>query len=97
MRFAWIMMAIGTLVAGPQDAPVQPPDGFTALYNGREAPVDLTPETDPVEVDLRCARALGAAWGRARQTWQDQTPPDVREARDHLALAARKRWSFPRG
>ncbi len=71
--------------------------GDLDLYNQKDAPGNLTPETNPTEVELRCATALGAAWARARQTWCDQTPAEVREARDHLAVAARKRWASPRG
>lgn len=66
--------------------------GDLQLYHWRDAPAGLTPDTDPVDVDAQCARALGPAWVRARQTWSEQTPAEVQASRDHLALAARRRW-----
>ncbi len=67
--------------------------GDLALYHAAAAPKDLAEDTELSEVDTRCARALGPAWTRARRTLDEQTPPEVRAVRDHLALAARRRWA----
>ncbi|MDP2316945.1 MAG: HU family DNA-binding protein [Pseudomonadota bacterium] len=67
--------------------------GDLALYHEQDAPRDLKGDTDLATVNARCARSLGDAWTRARRTHDDQTSPAVREARDHLALAARRRWA----
>lgn len=63
-----------------------------ALYHAAAVPT-LAPDLDAPAVDARCASAFGPAWARARTTWAEQTPAEVRNVRDHLALAARRRWS----
>lgn len=67
--------------------------GDLALYHERSVPKDVTPDLDPTLVETRCRSAFGPAWDHARETWQTKTPPAVRDARDYLAFAARRRWS----
>lgn len=62
------------------------------LYHAAAVPKDLDSLPDLGAVEARCAQALGGAWTRARRTWEEQTPAAVRTARDHLAVAARRRW-----
>ncbi|MES2638931.1 MAG: HU family DNA-binding protein [Myxococcota bacterium] len=64
-----------------------------ALYHESATPQGVYASTELVEVDARCAQAFGLAWARARRTLDAQTPPEVRAARDHLAIAARRRWA----
>lgn len=63
------------------------------LYHVSETPTDLSQDSGLGEVDTSCKRALGAAWTRARATYDTQTPADVRLSRDYLAMAARRRWA----
>lgn len=63
------------------------------LYHGASAPREIPGRLSLEDVDARCAACFGSAWGRARRTYEEHTPASVREARDHLALAARKRWA----
>ena len=63
-----------------------------ALYHEKSIPTNLDPGLELAVIDSRCRAALGPAWDRARETWQAKTPLAVREARDYLVFAARRRW-----
>jgi nucleoid DNA-binding protein len=66
--------------------------GDLSLYHGISAPHFVADDSLEL-VDSRCAAAFGAAWGRVRRTYEEQIPAATRAERDHLALAARRRWS----
>ena len=68
--------------------------GDLGLYHVSDTPTDLSPESTLAEVDASCRRSLGAAWGRARAAYEEKTPAPVREVRDYLAMAARRRWAI---
>jgi DNA-binding protein HU-beta len=67
--------------------------GDLALYNARAAPTALGADASPESVHLACAEAFGAAWTRVCHAFAAQVPEPVRASRDHLALAARRRWA----
>lgn len=67
--------------------------GDLSLYHPHDLPNGVTADDGADTVDGRCRASLGAAWERARQTYNDQVPVLVRESRDYLALAARRRWA----
>lgn len=66
--------------------------GDLALYHEDQLP-DLDSDDELGAVDKACESALGDAWRRARATYEQDIPADVRRSKDHLAQTARERWS----
>lgn len=68
--------------------------GDLGIYHPEARPTALSRRAEAGETDRLCRAALGAAWDRARRTYDEQISPAIRADRDYLALAARRRWGL---
>lgn len=67
--------------------------GDLALYHGAQAPQSLD-EDAPDEVVLNvCSKAFGPMWGQVERTFSERVDAAVRERKDLLASAARRRFA----
>lgn len=64
-----------------------------ALYHRTQEPRGIGGTLSDGEVRAACASAFGRPWGEAERSYIERVPEEVRAAHDHLADAARRRWS----
>ena len=66
--------------------------GDLALYHGANSPGEISQDTPLDEVGAACRGAFGGAWMRVTGAWEVQVSPQVRDEKDYLLLAARRRF-----